>query len=203
MSDTPPASIGVPAAKPAVAADALCGVVERLQQSRQLMRVQMLELNAASAQPRGESNDRFRLDDRLVALSALPVLGPLISDAARWWSDHPLRAVADLFTRPSGSTTGTLTQRHPRAWALSAAAAGALLMWTRPWRFAVLRRAVYSGLLPQVVSTLVSQVPIERLIDFAQSVWRRPTPDESPPGSADLAQPHGRSRSEAAHDTLH
>ena len=181
----------------------LLGVTERLQRSRQLMRDQMLELNAVSAQAQEINHGQFNANAWLAALSAIPVLGPLVNDAARWWANHPLRAVADLFARPSTPASETTTQRHPWAWVLGAAATGALLMWARPWRFAMLRRAIYSGLLPQVVSTLVSQVPTERLIDLVQAVWRRPTADESPPEPAHPAQPLGPSRNDVAHDTLH
>ena len=160
MSETP-VTLDGPAVprETAMAADSLCGVIERLQQSRQLMRDQMLELNTASAQ----------------------------------------------VTWPSASAAAALTQRHPWACMLGAAAAGALLMWKRPVCFAVLRRAVHSGLLPQVLDTLMSQVPTERLMDFAQSLWQRSSPDELSPESAKHAslqshrQPHGIATS----DTLH
>lgn len=204
MNNTPtPMDDPAPKAPAVGAAETLLGVTERLQRSRRLMRDQMLELNAASAQAHEESHGQFNANAWLAALSAIPVLGPLVNDAARWWADHPLRAVADLFARTSTPASETTTQRHPWAWVLGAAAAGAFLMWARPWRFAVLRRAIYSGLLPQVVSTLMSQVPTERLIDLVQAVWRRPTADESPPERTDPVHPLGPSRDDVARDTLH
>ncbi|OYU00464.1 MAG: hypothetical protein CFE40_04000 [Burkholderiales bacterium PBB1] len=159
--------------------DTLLGVTERMEKSRRLMRDQMFELNAGAAQTKNQFQDRP--GNWLVALSAIPVLGPLISEAAGWWADHPLRAVAELFARPSGRTTEPLTQRHPWAMLIGAAAVGGLLMWTRPWRFALLRRAVYSGLLPQVVSSLLSCLPTDGLLNLVRSVWRGPAEGKAPP----------------------
>lgn len=182
------------------ATDTLLGVTERLEKSRRLMRKQMVELNAASAQ--AKSPGRGTPSNWWVALSAIPVLGPLISDAARWWADHPLRAVADLFARPSATTAEPLTQRHPWAMLIGAAAVGALLMWTRPWRFALLRRAVYSGLLPQVMSSVLARLSTDGLLDLAQSVWQRPAQAKAPPAPAVTVQQAPR-RTDSGRSTLH
>lgn len=176
---------------------------ERLQRSRQLMRSQMIELNTLSAQAQEEGHGEWTSTGWLAALGATPVVGPLISDAVSWWEGHPLRAVASLLVRPTSSTNEALTQRHPWAWVLGAAAAGALLIWARPWRYATLRRAIYSGLLPQVVSTLMSQVPTSRLIELVETMWRRTTPDEPPSGSSEPRQPLQVSRNDVAYGTLH
>lgn len=180
--------------------DTLRGVTERLEKSRRLMCAQMFELNAGSAQ--AKSRDRGTSSNWWVALSAIPVLGPLISDAASWWADHPLRAVADLFSRPGTSVSKPLTQRHPWAMLIGAAAVGALVMWTRPWRFALLRRAVYSGLLPQVVSSVLARVPTDGLLNLAQSVWQRPAQGKASPAPAVTVQQAPR-RSEGRPSTLH
>ena len=182
------------------ATDTLLGVTERLEKSRRLMREQMFELNAGSAQ--AKSQGRGTPSNWWVALGALPVLGPLISDAASWWADHPLRAVADLFARPGTSASKPLTQRHPWAMLIGAAAVGALVMWARPWRFALLRRAVYSGLLPQVMSSVLARVPTDGLLDLAQSVWQRPTQGKAPPAPAVTVQQAPRRR-DGGPSTLH
>lgn len=182
------------------ATDTLLGVTERLEKSRRMMRERMFELNAGSAQ--AKSRDRGAPSNWWVALSAIPVLGPLISDAASWWADHPLRAVADLFSRPGTSASKPLTQRHPWAMLIGAAAVGALVMWTRPWRFALLRRAVYSGLLPQVVSSVLARVPTDGLLNLAQSVWQRPAQGKASPAPAVTVQQAPR-RSEGRPSTLH
>lgn len=180
--------------------DTLLGVTERLEKSRRLMREQMFELNAGSAQ--AKSQGRGTPSNWWVALGAIPVLGPLISDAASWWADHPLRAVADLFARPGTSTSKPLTQHHPWAMLIGAVAVGALVMWARPWRFALLRRAVYSGLLPQVMSSVLARVPTDGLLDLAQSVWQRPTQGKASPAPAVTVQQAPRRR-DGGPSTLH
>ncbi len=180
--------------------DTLLGVTERLEKSRRLMRDQMFDLNASAAQAKNQGQDRP--STWLAALSAIPVLGPLIGEATSWWADHPLRAVADLFARPGVTPTEPLTRRHPWAMLIGAVAVGALLMWTRPWRFALLRRAVYSGLLPQVVSSLLSRLPTEGLLDLVRSVRRGPAEGQGAP-APDVSVKQTPACGDASPSTLH
>ncbi len=169
---------------PLTTADAVLDATERLSRSRQTMRDQMFDLKASRAQAQAsESRPQSAL---LATLTALPVLGPLVESAVTWWAEHPLRAVAELFSRPDSSADEPLTQRHPWAMLLGAAAIGALLMWTRPWRLALLRRAVYASLLPQVVTQLLSRESTDGLLDLVKSILRpaanpSPPPDAKPP----------------------
>lgn len=170
---------------PAMSADTLLGATERLQQSRQKMRLQMLELNAGSAQAQAAKLASGHSSVLMVTLAALPLIGPLIASAANWWANHPLHAVADLFMRANPLATKAqkqgVTRRHPWAMLLGAAGFGALLMWTRPWRFGLLRRAVYAGLAPQLLGSLLSRVSGDGLLDLVNSVLRRSSDSASPP----------------------
>jgi hypothetical protein len=183
---------------PGTSVDTVLGATERLRQSRQLMRAQMLELKASATQ--AQATESRRHGALLAALTALPVVGPLIDNAITWWAEHPLRAVAALFSRPNNLAAEPLTQRHPWALLLGAAAAGALLMWARPWRFALLRRAIYAGLLPQMATTLLSRVSADGLLDLIHSVFR-PATNRSPPGAA--KPPHAGRDDVAENSTLH
>lgn len=181
MTATPP-SIGQPLrVPPEPPVDNVLAATERLRQSRRRMRDQMLEFNASSAPGQAAHRGAGASGELLAALAALPVLGPLIDSAANWWANHPLRSVAELFTKPGTSTAKPLTERHPWAIVLGAAAVGALLMWARPWRFALLRRALYTGVLPQVVTTLLSRVSTEGLLDLLHSALRRPDANQAAP----------------------
>ncbi len=168
--------------------DTLLGATERLQQSRQKMRHQMLELNANSALAQATKFASGTPSALMVTLTALPIVGPVIESAVSWWANHPLHAVADLFIRSNTSATDpqkqSLTQRHPLAMLLGAVALGALLIWARPWRFGLLRRAVYAGLVPQMVSSLLSRVSGDGLLDLVNSVLRRSSDTTSPPPSS-------------------
>ena len=189
MSDTP-APVGYRALlAPDASTHTVLGATERLRQSRCLMRDQMLELNASSAQAQATKRGSRLHSALLATLVALPVLGPLIDSAATWWADNPLRAVADLFTRPHTSAAKPRTPPHPWAMLLGAAAVGALLMWTRPWRYGPLRRAVYAGLVPQMLTSLLARVSADGLLDLVNSLLRRPAADASAPPAAE--QPAG------------
>lgn len=198
----PPPSIGQPGLVPAEpSVDNVLAATERLRQSRQRMRDQMLEFNASSAPGQAAHRGAGASGELLAALAALPVLGPLIAGAANWWANHPLRAFAELFASPATSTAKPLTERHPWAMVLGAAAVGALLMWARPWRFALLRRALYTGVLPQVISTLLSRVSTEGLLDLVHSALRRP---EAPQAAPTAPGPQSTGREDVApQSTLH
>lgn len=201
MTATPP-SIGQPVpVPPEPSADNVLAATERLRQSRQRMRDQMLEFNAGSPPAQRAHRDAGTPGALLSTLAALPVLGPLIESAANWWANHPLRSVAELFTRPGTSTAKPLTERHPWAMVLGAAAVGAVLMWARPWRFALLRRALYTGVLPQVVTTLLSRVSTEGLLDLVHSALRRP--DANPATPTAPGQQSAGDGGVAPHSTLH
>lgn len=182
----------------------LPGATERLHQSRQKMRDQMLALNASSAQAQATRQRSDQSSALLATLTALPVLGPLIHSAVSWWADHPLHAVADLFIRPNASATGPikqpLTQRHPWALLLGAVAVGALLMWARPWRFGLLRRAVYAGVVPQMINSLLSRVSSDGLLDIVKSALGRPLANPSPPPATG---PPAGNEGTARNSTLH
>ena len=193
---------------PDTSTDTVLGATERLKFSRQKMRDQMLALNASSAQAQAAKQGPGHSSALMATLTALPVIGPLIHSAASWWADHPLHAVADLFTPRKDAAaepaSQTLTQRHPWAMLVSAAAIGALLMWARPWRYALLRRAVYSGVLPQVFTSLLSRVSTDGLLDLANSMLRRPAAASARNASTPPAvpQPDG-SAGTTPNSTLH
>lgn len=84
---------------------------------------------------------------------------------------------------------------------LGAAAVGALLMWARPWRFALLRRALYTGVLPQVVTTLLSRVSTEGLLDLVHAALRRPDANQAAPIAP--GQQSTGPEDVAPHSTLH
>lgn len=174
---------------------------ERLRQSRQRMRELLLAFNASSAPGKSGHRATGASGALLAALAALPVLGPLIARAANWWANHPLRVVTQLFASPGTSTAKRLTERHPAAMVLGAAVGGALLMWARPWRFALLRRALYASVLPQLVTTLLSRVSTDGWPDVVHSALRRP--DAKPPAPTAAGEHSPGTADGASKNTLH
>ena len=154
--------------------------VARLEQSRLRLRRHLIALNGREAGPAGSHPPSGWLD----SLRSIPLFGMALDTVSGWWSQHPLRVVVTLVAASAASVARPVTQRHP-AWALfGALALGGLVMWARPWRFAPLRRAVYAGVLPPLVSNVLSRLPANDWMSVAESLLRR---DPTAPTSAGLA----------------
>ncbi|MDO9314942.1 MAG: hypothetical protein Q7T97_10400 [Burkholderiaceae bacterium] len=146
--------------------------VARLEQSRLRLRQHLIALNGREAGPAGSHPPSGWLD----SLRSIPLVGVALDTVSGWWSQHPLRVVVTLVAASAASAARPVTQRHP-AWTMfGALALGGLVMWARPWRFAPLRRAVYAGLLPQLVSKVLSHLPTDGWMTLAESLLRRDPP---------------------------
>ncbi len=150
--------------------------VARLGQSRLRLRQHLIALNGNQAGPAGSQP----LTGWLGSLRSIPLLGTALDTVSGWWSRHPLRVVATVLAASTASAVRPVAQRHP-AWSVfGALAVGGLVMWAKPWRIALLRRVVYAGLLPQLVSKALSHPPTTGWLSLAESVLRRgPTPAPS------------------------
>ena len=75
-----------------------------------------------------------------------------------WWAQHPLRLVSDVTIDTAKTLVQPLAQRHPVALVAGAAAVGALVVWSQPWRW-LLTPALLAGLLPKVISHALNSTP--------------------------------------------
>lgn len=163
-----------------VASDStVLGASERLNQSRRLLREHMQALNASASD--ALANEHRRPGAWLAALTAIPVLGPVIESVSAWWAQHPLRVVADVFASSTASAAKPMTQSRPWTVLLMAVAIGGLLVWLRPWRYALLRRAVYGGVLPPLVSSFMSRLPTQDWLDNIVNSLTRSLVTATPP----------------------
>lgn len=154
--------------------------VARLEQSRVRLRRHLITLNGHEAGSAGSRPPSGWLD----SLRSIPLVHMALDTVSGWWSQHPLRVVVTLVAASAASVARPVTQRHP-AWALfGALALGGLVIWARPWRFAPLRRAVYAGVLPPLVSNVLSRLPAKGWMTLAESLLQR---GPSAPASAGLA----------------
>ena len=168
------------------AASTSVAAVERLEASRQRLRRHLLELNGPRSRADGSAASH-RPHALLDSLRSIPGIGVVVDTVSNWWSRHPLRVVASVLMASAASVAQPVTQRHPK-WSLFAAlAVGGLVMWARPWRFAPLRRAVYAGLLPQLMSTVVSRMPTDGWMNLVDSLLRRKP--EAVPAAGRMVQP--------------
>jgi len=109
---------------------------ERLIQSRESMSRWLVKqdpgvggvANPDAAQLPGTRSDLRSLLAHPVALICLELL-------TQWWSQHPLLKSARHAEHAANEAIAPLVRRHPVAVLGAAAAAGALLVWLRPWRW--------------------------------------------------------------------
>ncbi len=108
-------------------------------------------------------------------LADLPLVSAVIESVTAWWSQHPLRSVAQVANEASTAVFKPLAQRNPLALVLLAGTIGAGLAWARPWRW-IFRSALFAGLVPQLASRVVSSLPIESWMTMAGASLSRQPP---------------------------
>lgn len=150
------------------AAEAELSPVERLEASRARMREALLDI----AQPRrhdppGQAGRFDDLKDRVASwLRGVPGAGLLAESVESWWAQHPLHTAGEMAHTASKELLGPIARRNPTGLLLGAAAVGALLVVSRPWRW-LLRPALFVGLVPQLVSQAMRRMPVESWVHMA------------------------------------
>lgn len=95
----------------------------------------------------------------LERLLAAPAASVLLVNLQSWWTRHPMRLALMVATDTAESVIQPVAQKHPVRLVLGAAAAGALLVLSRPWRWlprAVLTPALLASLLPALIKPTAS-----------------------------------------------
>ena len=96
----------------------------------------------------------------LQRLKQLPIFSLVVESFDAWWAGHPLHAAGQVAAQASSAVIRPVARRHPFTLVLVAGAIGALLAWSRPWRWAF-RPALLAGLAPQLASRVIANLPIE------------------------------------------
>ncbi|MDN3920650.1 hypothetical protein [Roseateles violae] len=115
----------------------------RLEGSRARLRAQLLDLpgpgEAASA--RDGLSHRLQVLWRALRrrLQGSPMASLAMNSVQGWWQRHPLRAGSELLVHELNIGVAPALRRHPVRVLALAAAAGALVIWLRPWRWPLLR----------------------------------------------------------------
>lgn len=105
------------------------------------------------------------------SLMAVPGASIIVDALTSWWSQHPLRMAALVGEEAGNALIRPTAQKHPFLLVAGALMFGAALMRLKPWRWGF-RKVLLAGLLPQLVSKLVSELPVSSwmtlLSQFAQ-----------------------------------
>ena len=123
---------------------------ERLARSRaSLQRWVVEDQQAHAAAPSGDAKG-------LLGLRAHPMAAMALDAFGAWWSSRPLRGPTQEVAAAARSLLVPLLERRPVAVLGGAAAAGALLVWSRPWR-SLLRPALLAGFASQLAMHAFAQ----------------------------------------------
>lgn len=135
---------------------------ERLAQTREHLR---RALHDDSSPPRRAANDPVTGDPQaqswLERLRSIPGAAIAVDAVGLWWTRHPMRVPVALALTTASNAARPLAQRHPLALVGGALVLGALLAWSRPWRWA-LKPALFAGLLPQLLLSALKAAPPQK-----------------------------------------
>lgn len=131
-------------------------VDDRLDLSRARLRQAMLASTkpaSSSARPKSGVTSAW-----LDGVKSSPGVSILLEAASGWWMRHPLRLATRVSADAANAVIRPIAQRNPLGLVLGALVIGAVVAWTRPWRW-VLKPALLVGLLPQVISKVITHAP--------------------------------------------
>ncbi len=155
---------------------------DRLALSRERLRQSLRDLSAAPGVAPGQRASGSGVAWLGGGLASIPGASLVIEALSQWWSQHPLRMAGTLLADTAKTVLRPVAQRNPLGLVLGAAALGALLVWSRPWRW-IFRPALFAGLLPQLFSTTAAHLrplPWRALVTWLAQP-RRPVKKPAPP----------------------
>jgi hypothetical protein len=161
----------------------LPSAVERLAMSRERLRGAMRERSPAG----GASGKRGpgELPDWLERVAtAVPGAGVIIDAIQAWWNQHPMRVAGMVALDASKTLLRPLIQRNPVGLVLGAVVVGGLIAWAKPWR-GVLKPALFAGLLPQLISKALANVPTESWMAVLTALAQQPERTKPPAEKAE------------------
>ena len=131
-------------------------VDDRLDESRARLRQAMMASTKPASSTSGPASGATAA--WLDGVKSSPGVSILLEAASSWWMRHPLRLATRVGADAANAVIQPMAQRNPLGLVLGAALLGAVVAWTRPWRW-LLKPALLAGFLPQVISKVITQAP--------------------------------------------
>jgi hypothetical protein len=96
--------------------------------------------------------------DWLTKLKDIPGADLLFGLLQDWWAKQPMHVAMTQVAEAVKAALRPISQRHPYAMVFGAAAAGALLVVARPWRW-ISKPALLASLLPALIAAAMKLMP--------------------------------------------
>lgn len=133
---------------------------ERLTLSRERLRKAMTRDQSPHSDGTPAGNKAVGLGLLDVLKLAVPSASLVIDTVAQWWAGHPLQASGNLVEGVVDELLRPLAKRHPLALVAGALAVGGLLVWSRPWRWA-LKPHLLNTWGPAVLSSAIASTAVQ------------------------------------------
>jgi len=157
----------------------------------------MMEITHPAPRPSmlGEGVDGW-FEGLLARARSLPGASIVIESVESWWRAHPLHTAGVVAGEASKAFVRPIAQRNPQTLLIGAAALGAVLVLTRPWRW-LIRPALFMGLVPKLVSHALRRMPIDAWIRMAAATLGRKVAAQSAAARRKAAAPKTMAKTSA------
>lgn len=147
-------------------------VADRLAESRARLRMAMQVI--AKPPPRASHGAPKSLlgatgSAWLDSIKSAPGVSIILEAVSSWWMRHPLRLASMVAADAARAVVQPVAQKNPIGLVLGALGFGAVVAWTRPWRW-IAKPALLAGLFPQVLSKVIAHAPTRSWITVLMSL---------------------------------